>query len=90
MKKLQYTSQFKKDVKRIRNNKKKMSALDNLLEILKTSGTVPQEYNPHPLKGNYKGHMECHVENDFLLIWIDEEENIIKLIRLGSHSELFG
>jgi mRNA interferase YafQ len=33
--------------------------------------------------------MECHIESDFLLIWIDETANIIKLIRLGSHSELF-
>ena len=33
--------------------------------------------------------MECHIENDTLLIWIDEELNIIKLLRLGSHSELF-
>jgi mRNA interferase YafQ len=33
--------------------------------------------------------MECHVENDMLLIWIDADENIIKLVRLGSHSELF-
>lgn len=33
--------------------------------------------------------MECHVENDTLLIWIDENENLIRLIRFGSHSELF-
>ena len=41
------------------------------------------------LKGDYSGFMECHVENDFLLIWIDEESNQIRLTRLGSHSELF-
>lgn len=33
--------------------------------------------------------MECHVKNDLLLIWLDETENIIKLVRLGTHSELF-
>lgn len=33
--------------------------------------------------------MECHIEGDFLLIWFDEENNIIALFRLGSHSELF-
>lgn len=31
--------------------------------------------------------MECHVEDDYLLIWYDKEENIIKLVRLGSHSD---
>ena len=33
--------------------------------------------------------MECHIESDFLLIWMDEEEGIVELVRLGSHSELF-
>ena len=33
--------------------------------------------------------MECHVENDTLLIWWDGESGIIKLVRFGSHSELF-
>ncbi len=42
------------------------------------------------LQGDYAGHMECHIEGDFLLIWIDEITNVVKLIRVGSHSELFG
>ena len=33
--------------------------------------------------------MECHVCNDFLLIWIDETSDIIQVVRLGSHSEVF-
>ena len=33
--------------------------------------------------------MECHIQNDFLLIWIDETRQQIKLVRLGSHSDLF-
>ena len=46
---------------------------------------------PHPLTGNYNGHLECHIESDLLIIWIqyDEEEKKIILTRLGSHSELF-
>ena len=42
------------------------------------------------LTGNYSGCMECHVEGDFLLIWIDETNKRIGVLRLGSHSELFG
>ena len=33
--------------------------------------------------------MECHIEGDFLLIWFDPHFDIINLVRLGSHSELF-
>lgn len=51
---------------------------------------IPSEYRPHFLLGQYKGCMECHVQGDFLLVWFDSERDIIELVRLGSHSELFG
>ena len=89
MREFKYTSQFKKDVKRIRNNAKKMYLLNETLDILKATGTLPKEYKSHELKGNYQGHLECHIADDFLLIWIDVKNNLIKLVRLGSHSELF-
>ena len=89
MKRLKQSSQFKKDLKRIQHKPKKIEKLKIVLELLKESGTVPPEYNPHFLAGQYKGYMECHIEGDFLLIWIDENEDVIKLTRLGSHSELF-
>ena len=34
--------------------------------------------------------MECHIESDYLLIWFDPATDEIELVRLGSHSELFG
>lgn len=86
---LKMTGQFKKDLKRIQNNPKKIEHLKAVLTSLQETGLVPENYNPHKLTGNYNGFMECHVENDLLLIWLDEEKNIIKLVRLGSHSELF-
>lgn len=42
------------------------------------------------LTGDYNGYMECHVLGDFLLIWLDPDTNEIDLVRLGSHSELYG
>lgn len=48
-----------------------------------------KKYLQHNLKGNYTGCLECHIEGDFLLIWYDEESDVIALFRLGSHSELF-
>ena len=90
MKKLQPTTQYKKDYKRIRNNAQKVKDLKEILKKLMNEEPVPAEYLPHKLTGNYKGCMECHIQNDFLLIWIDEVNDIIELVRLGSHSELFG
>ena len=90
MKILRYSSQFKKDAKRFRNQPKKMEKVVEILRMLRDEIPVPPEYSPHMLKGDYRGCMECHVEGDFLLIWIDETENQIGVLRLGSHSELFG
>ena len=89
MKELKYTSQFKKDLKRIQNNPKRIEGLKKVLQLLREAKALPKEYKPHVLAGNNKGYMECHVESDFLLIWIDKDNNIVRLIRLDSHSELY-
>ncbi len=86
---LKMTSQFKKDLKRIQNKPKQIAHLRIALSLLQETGILPSIYKPHKLSGDYSGFMECHIESDLLLIWLDEESNIIKLVRLGSHSELF-
>ena len=90
MKTLKPSTQYKKDLKRIRNNPKKAAELLKVLQMLEQEVEIPSTYNPHMLKGDYEGCMECHIQGDFLLIWIDQETNQIDLVRLGSHSELFG
>ena len=87
MKHLIPTTQFKKDVKRYENQSKKMEALLSILRCLANEEPIPANCRPHLLTGQYKGCMECHVQGDFLLIWI--EGDIISLVRVGSHSELF-
>ena len=90
MKNLRPSSQYKKDLKRIRNNPKKAAELLKVLHLLEMEMEIPKEYEPHMLTGDYNGCMECRIQGDFLLIWIDQEANEIDLVRLGSHSELFG
>lgn len=89
MKTLKLTSQFKKDLKRYKHNAAVIDKLEQVLSWLSEGIPIPAEYRPHLLTGNYKGYMECHVENDTLLIWWDREADVIKLIRFGTHSELF-
>ena len=89
MKGLQPTTQYRKDLKRYRSQPKKLDALKEVLEMLQNEQPIPAEYKPHMLLGQYKGCMECHIQGDFLLIWFDEERDIIELVRLGTHSELF-
>ncbi len=89
MKKLRLTSQFKKDLKRYKYRPKSISALEMVLGYLTREETIPKQYKPHLLSGNYRGYMECHVENDLLLIWLDPDSDTITLVRLGTHSEIF-
>ncbi|MBD5304351.1 MAG: type II toxin-antitoxin system YafQ family toxin [Bacteroides sp.] len=86
---LKLTTQFKKDLKRYKHKLETLDKLEVILNLLKNNEPIPEEYRPHPLTGDYKGHMECHVESDTLLIWFDKEAEIITLVRFGSHSELF-
>lgn len=89
MKTLKLTTQFKKDLKRYKHNVSVIDKLNVVLGLLAQGLPVPEENKPHPLTGDYNGYMECHIESDTLLIWWDKDEDIIKLVRFGSHSELF-
>ena len=86
---LKLTSQFKKDLKRYKHRTEILNKLEVILGLLANGMPIPPENQPHTLTGNYKGYMECHVESDTLLIWWDREAGVIKLVRFGSHSELF-
>lgn len=90
MKQLRYSTQYKKDFKRYRNNPSKLSKLLEVLRMLENEIELPKKYKAHVLIGEYKDCMECHIEGDFLLIWFDEKNDVIEVLRLGSHSELFG
>ena len=90
MKEIRKTSQFKKDFKRFAKDVEKVKTLMSIVEKLERGEFIPDEFYPHPLKGEWKNYMECHIDDDYLLIWFDKEESIVRLVRLGSHSELFG
>ena len=85
-----FSPSLKKDFKRYKNNKNIIETLFQLVGLLAEDKQIPEEYYPRSLKGNWNDYMECHIENDTLLIWYDKENNIIELVRIGSHSELFG
>lgn len=92
MYKLLSTTRFKKDLKKVKKNRNDFQATAIVLKILEDYGVngIPKEMKPHKLIGNYKDCWECHIKSDLLIIWIQiENPNTIKLIRLGSHSELF-
>ena len=89
MKTVKYSTRYKKDIKRYAKQQGKLEALYEIIKLLEQGKPIPQENDPHKLKGRYKGCWECHIESDFLLIWIDDKTNTVWLERIGTHSELF-
>lgn len=88
-----YSGKFKKDLKRIgKRNVRDLFLVEGMVKLLNEKGVdgVPKKMRPHKLKGNYDDNWECHIKPDLLIIWFQiESPKKIKLIRLGSHSDLF-
>ena len=84
------TSQFKKDVKRVIKQGRKIEELAFVIEKLANEETLDEKFLDHPLKGEWIGFRECHINPDWLLIYlIDEKDLILSLTRTGSHEDLF-
>jgi mRNA interferase YafQ len=84
------SNKFQKDYKLCKKRGLNMSLINDLILELEKSGKVPSKHKPHLLKGNYKGLWECHIQPDWLLVlMIEEDVKLISLTRTGTHSDLF-
>jgi mRNA interferase YafQ len=85
------SSRFCKDVAFVRDKRRKdMSKLRQLISLLASKQPLPRKYQDHPLKGEWAGFRECHIESyDWLLIYYTTRTELV-LVRTGSHSDLFG
>ncbi|WP_341439970.1 type II toxin-antitoxin system YafQ family toxin [Eubacterium pyruvativorans] len=87
---VKFTSQFKKDLKLAKKQRKSLDKLFEVIDILSNGNPLDAKYHDHELTGNYKGTRECHIEPDWLLIYeLRDDVLVLMLYRLGSHSELF-
>lgn len=86
---LDYTNQFRKDLKRVSKQGLDISLLLEVLRQLECRGQVDAKYRPHVLTGNWAGFWECHIAADWLLIYdIADSIKVVRLTRTGSHSEI--
>lgn len=83
-----FTTQFKRDYKKIKKQKKELHKLKILIEKLVSGEKLELKYKDHQLTGEFKGCRDCHIEPDWLLIYKKTADALI-LERTGSHSELF-
>ena len=85
---LYYTSQFKKDYKRIKKQNKDVNKLKAVIGLLFSGKNLDRKYKDHTLCGGWNGCRDCHIEPDWILIYKFKKDTLT-LERTGSHSELF-
>ena len=92
MLKIEFTGQFKKDYKLAVKRGCDPKELEAVITLLVNEQPLPEKYRDHALTNsrNYKDMRECRIEPDWLLVYkIMKETLILRLIRTGSHSDLF-
>lgn len=82
------TNRFKKDYKLAAKRGKNVAKLLQVVERLVTGENLERRFRDHPLEGEYQDCRECHIEGDWLLIYMITRKEVI-LIRTGSHADLF-
>jgi mRNA interferase YafQ len=93
MRRIETTGVFKKDFRRVKASPRHRD-IDNLLapivQLLAMDAPLPLRSHDHSLGGDWSDHRECHLKPDLLLIYSKPDPDCLRLVRLGSHSELFG
>jgi mRNA interferase YafQ len=83
-------SQFKKDVKLAGRRGKDLAKLKAVINLLIIGEILPSQYKDHPLRGNFAGGRDCHIEPDWVLVYtLTENNSHVRFERTGTHSDLF-
>ncbi|MBR6942693.1 MAG: type II toxin-antitoxin system YafQ family toxin [Fibrobacter sp.] len=84
------TSRFKAGVKLARKRGLDISLLENVIEKLRLDQPLDAKHHNHELSGNFKGVWECHIQPDWLLLYLkDNGVLVLTLVDTGTHSDIF-
>ena len=93
MRTIDRSTRFKRDYKRELKGRHRATLdadFQPVLVALATDTPLDPKYRDHDLSGDWAGYRDCHIKPDLLLIYRKSDPDILRLARLGSHSELFG
>ena len=84
-----FTTQFYKDMELCEKQRKDITQIKSVMFDIIVENILHERYKDHKLIGNWRNHRECHIENDWLLIYLPKEKEVT-FVRTGSHSDLYG
>ena len=91
MRRIERTAQFRRDYKREHRGRNRATLDTVLIEVLKTLADdrqLGERHRDHALTGEWQDHRDCHIRPDLIFIYRKSGEDVLQLVRLGSHSEL--
>lgn len=91
MRDIDYTGQFRRDLKRERKGAHGKTLEEDLMPVLEALANDEQlapKLRDHALTGNWKECRDCHIRPDLILIYQKPDDFRLVLLRLGSHAEL--
>ena len=84
------TGKFKKSLKLAKKRGLDLKLLDKVITMLQNDIPLEEIYRDHELKGKYQGLRECHIQPDWLLIYLKENDVLtLTLVDTGTHADLF-
>jgi mRNA interferase YafQ len=93
MRRIEHTTAFRRDFKRERGGRhgRRLDALlARVVALLVEDRPLPPALRDHALSGEWREFRDCHLKPDLVLIYRKQGEDVVQLVRLGSHTELFG
>jgi mRNA interferase YafQ len=86
---IEWTNAFKRDFKREKKTDRQLeTVLEPVLTPLVKDTPLSEKYVDHAMTGEWKDHRDCHIKPDLVLIYQKPDNDTLRLVRLGSHSEL--
>lgn len=85
---LHSTKRFEKDYRLMIKRGYDIARLKEVVLTLRIPEKLPPKNRGHELSGNLAGFRECHIQNDWLLMYKQTETDLY-LARTGTHSDLF-
>lgn len=88
MKELSIDDGYEKNIKKLKKKHYDMTLLKEVNRLLLAGTPLPKKYRDHALSGNLKGYRECHIEDNWLLMYKSTDTEIT-LVKTGSHDDFF-
>lgn len=86
---IKHSAKFKKNYKLARKRGLDISILKEIIIKLGNGIPLDAKYKDHALKGGWKGFRECHIQPDWLLIYLIEDDILtLTLVDTGTHADL--